>query len=424
MVIELQSKVELLSDENFDFSDEKKEDDSGITQNSISNKEYKNIEEKYINTIKTITEHSRFSLKIIISTIIDNPDYKFSTDYQRRQRWSIEKQSRLIESFLMNIPVPPIFLYETNYSEYEVIDGVQRLTAIGKFYKDEIKLTGLTEWKELNGFTYSQLPSRLKRILDNKTLYFNILLQEKSEKEQSLELKHIVFERLNNGGMQLNNQEVRNALYNGPLNQLCLKLAENKYFRKLWGIPIKKKDESEEIFRKRLVENSQYKKMQDVELVLNFFAYRHIEQTDNNLTKDTLNAFLKQGNQFESDILTSYEVIFNNTIELVYNVLGENALKYLVEIGNQPSTEKQCSNNKFPTKIIYNPLMYVFQQYSDDSVRQQLLTNSEKIKKDIEEFYKKNHMVFNLAHTNKKDIILRINLFKKFFDQYLTPSTN
>jgi Protein of unknown function DUF262 len=64
-------------------------------------------------------------------------------EYQRRRRWDDKKQSRLIESLLMNVPVPPIFLYETDLSRYEVMDGQQRLVSIIDFYSNNIVLDGL-----------------------------------------------------------------------------------------------------------------------------------------------------------------------------------------------------------------------------------------------------------------------------------------
>ncbi|XWK88512.1 MAG: DUF262 domain-containing protein [Phormidium sp.] len=74
--------------------------------------------------------------------------------YQRRLRWDEKKQSRLIESFLINIPVPPIILFEKEYNFYEVMDGQQRITAIRDFYENKLRLTGLELWSELNGRTY------------------------------------------------------------------------------------------------------------------------------------------------------------------------------------------------------------------------------------------------------------------------------
>jgi len=103
--------------------------------------------------VRIVTEQARYPLTTVVA-MYDSPDYKLNPDFQRRHRWDVGKQSRLIESFIMNVPIPAIFLYEVEYSQYEVMDGLQRVTAIHDFYKDNFSLTGLEEWKELNGYRY------------------------------------------------------------------------------------------------------------------------------------------------------------------------------------------------------------------------------------------------------------------------------
>jgi hypothetical protein len=167
------------------------------------------------------------------------PRYKLDPEYQRRHRWSIERKSRLIESFLMNVPVPPVFLYERDLARFEVMDGRQRLTALNDFYYDKFELKGLTYWPELDGRTYSTLPSKVRDGIDRRYISSIILLKETaSDDEQAAKLKKMVFERLNSGGVKLSSQESRNAVYDGPLNQLCLKLSENSRFKEMWGIPV------------------------------------------------------------------------------------------------------------------------------------------------------------------------------------------
>lgn len=113
------------------------------------------INEKYDKGEKRIlTEMNREKLPTFAASL-KNPNYiEIRPFYQRRPRWDKKRQSRLIESFLINIPVPPIILYEKDYNSYEVMDGQQRITAIQDFYDDKLKLTGLEIWPELNGKTY------------------------------------------------------------------------------------------------------------------------------------------------------------------------------------------------------------------------------------------------------------------------------
>lgn len=128
------------------------------------------INEKYVRgDIRIVTEQARYPLNTIV-TMVESGDYDLNPEFQRRHRWSRLKQSRLIESFIMNVPIPPIFLYEAKYSQYEVMDGLQRLTAIADFYRGIYKLDGLQEWKELNGLSYDQLPEQVRRGIDRRYL--------------------------------------------------------------------------------------------------------------------------------------------------------------------------------------------------------------------------------------------------------------
>ena len=150
------------------------------------------------------------------------------------------EKSKLIESFIMNVPIPPVFLYENEFSHYEVMDGLQRLTTIYDFYKDVFRLEGLQLWQELNGKRYSELPEKVRKGIDRRYISSVILLQESAKsEEEAAHMKQMVFERINSGGVQLEPQETRNALYDGKMNQLCLSLSKNKYLCQFLGIPIR-----------------------------------------------------------------------------------------------------------------------------------------------------------------------------------------
>lgn len=124
-----------------------------------NNKNYKEIiknSDEQINKkynsgeVRIVTEQARYPLPTL-SELFSKDKYNLHPEFQRRRRWSQEKKSKLIESFIINVPVPPVFLYEIDYASFEVMDGLQRITTIIDFYEDKYELTGLEEWAELNG---------------------------------------------------------------------------------------------------------------------------------------------------------------------------------------------------------------------------------------------------------------------------------
>lgn len=196
--------------------------------------------------------------------------------YQRRDRWDRKKRSRLVESFLMNIPVPPIFLYERNYNEYEVIDGRQRLEALRGFLNNEYALLGLEFWSEFDGLRFRGLPLVIQKGLMRRSLPAVVLMAETQHVSRSdVDVRRVLFDRLNTGGVKLNPQELRNALYPGPLNRLLITLAADPVFTRAWGIP--KHEPTTDASAEPpdvLLRNPMYAQMADVELVLRFFALR------------------------------------------------------------------------------------------------------------------------------------------------------
>ncbi|KOG90200.1 hypothetical protein ADK38_10025 [Streptomyces varsoviensis] len=174
--------------------------------------------------------------------------------FQRRERWDQRRQSALIESFLMNVPVPPVYLSEDDYGSYSVIDGKQRITAIRDFMSDAFPLAQLVRFEEINGLKFSDLPSELQNALRVRPYIRAITILRQSDRST----KYEVFHRLNSGGEPLNAQEIRNVIYRGPLNDLLMELSEAPFLRRHLKI--------------RDNRSSAYNLMQDAEVVLRFFV--------------------------------------------------------------------------------------------------------------------------------------------------------
>lgn len=359
--------------------------------------------------IRIVTEQARYPLAGILGMLKEEIDgkhgkelrYKLDPEYQRRHRWSTEKKSRLIESFLINVPVPPVFLYERDLARFEVMDGRQRLTALSDFYADKFPLTGLQYWADLDGRTYSKLPSKVRDGIDRRYISSTILLKETAaDEEQASMLKKMVFERLNSGGVKLGSQETRNAVYGGPLNTLCLSLSENQNFRRMWGIPVdpspEEKETDEEI--DDAVDEStragtrMFEKMEDVELVLRFFAYRQIDEFKAGLNKisEFLDLFIIRGNKFAPELYEDYRAMFDSTVSFLWDVFGTESFTML-------------GLSKRPTKIVYDPLMFIVNSAAVVPHHADLIANKGVLHKELKMMYEKYKDLFSGRRTNFKD---------------------
>lgn len=388
-----------------------------LFQETTDNKEnftHKEINDKYIKgEVRIITEQARYPLNTIVA-LIKSDDYILNPEFQRRHRWNVSRKSKLIESFIMNVPIPPIFLYEIEYSIYEVMDGLQRLTAISQFYEDEFELENLVEWKELNGLKYTQLPEQIKKGIDRRYISSIILLQETAKTEaEANRLKQLVFERINSGGEKLEAQEIRNALYPGILNNLTIKLSRNNYFCKLWNIPEPDKEEVDNgNVSKEVIENKYFRDMSDAELVLRFFAYRQIDQWQGNTMEFFLDRFQKKGNeQFNDELVSELEDVFNDTIKFAYDLFSEKAF-WLYR-----KREDNWFYNKRPTKILYDPLMQVLSNNLDK--KESIMSKQHEINNGLAEFHKENHELFKGRDTNKTKVLERIDILDQYINGFI-----
>lgn len=362
------------------------------------------INQKYQDgELRILTEQGRYPLQNIVQIM---ETMNLNPEYQRRRVWKDEQKSRLIESFIMNIPVPPVFLYEISFSRYEVMDGLQRLSTLHDFYTGKFALEGLEVWSELNGKKISDLPENIKKGIDRRYISTVVILNETAKNIQEEQfLKKFVFERLNTGGTKLTPQETRNALFDGNMNQLCIKIAsENLTFKKIFDIPV---DYDE------LQNNSLYRRMEDVELILRFFAYRQIENINNSTVSEILDTYLEKANEyFDENILNNLEDLFNCTIDLAYTIFESNTFKFKSRDKN-----KEITNWSKPSKMIYDPIMLILSNfYLDINSQKKLIENKFLIQERFEKVMNTEANEFSGRNNNKSDVLRRVNLFKEIFD--------
>ncbi len=280
--------------------------------------EYKNdmeetdnsIEENFVNFLnkkqrELITSTVDYNLDSL-SQLIKNRTVDLAPKYQRRYRWDDSRKSKLIESFLMNVPIPPIFLNEDDYGKYSVIDGKQRLSAINDFLSGSLTLTGLVVFKDLNGLTFLDLPSAFQSSLRIRANVRAIIILRQSDKD----IKYEVFQRLNTGGVRLNAQEIRNSAFPGLFNDKLIDLSESKFFQRVLGIKSKNKSRI-------------YQEMKDVELILRFFALKNNWKTYAGGLKKILDTFMDDNKNLTKKAVDDLAKEFVETAEKVESIFGE-----------------------------------------------------------------------------------------------------
>ena len=290
----------------------------------LSNPSILNSRETQLRVIRTNQDYNLDYLnQSIDNTIILGPDY------QRRSRWSTVQKSLLIESFLLNIPIPPIFLYEKDFHSYEVVDGRQRLEAIQDFFLDKFRLKKLSYYGHLNGCKFSELKTEDQRLLMRRSISATILMAE-SKGFDEIDVRMLLFDRLNTGGVKLNAQELRNAIFAGPFNNLLDKLSGNSIFRIIWGIPNPGDIEPQKSkAEKALVNNPIYKSMMDCELVLRAFGVMEVynEEIQDGSMKFILDDTMKKYQNVDNVTSKQMEQDFIDGVEFIYNVFEKESIK-------------------------------------------------------------------------------------------------
>ncbi len=297
-------------------------------------------------------------------------------DFQRNFVWDKKKSVSLIESILLDIPIPAIYLSEEKDGKEYVIDGQQRLTAFfsfidGKFPDGkDFKLTNLKVFTELRNKFFRDLDEKWQ----DKIRYYTIrTITFRSESDS--ELKFTIFERLNTGAVKLNDQELRNCIYRGPYNKLLKKLASEKDFMYLLSL------------------EKPHRRMRDIELVLRFASFFHATYLNYKppmkffLNKDMDNYQLIKEND-EKELTEA----FKKTISIIKSLLDNHAFKRYNR-GNKSSPDGKWEPKKFNASL-YDILMDSFAREDKnkiyrnlDSIREaliDLMTNEEEFIESIE----------------------------------------
>lgn len=275
-------------------------------------------------------------------------------DFQRQYVWDSTKASKLIESAILQIPLPIIYLSEEKDGKEYVIDGQQRLTSFfsyidGSFPEGKpFKLSGLNVCSDLNGKKFNELSDEMQNKINSYGVNTITFLKNSSEN-----LKFEIFERLNTGSVQLNDQELRNCLYRGNFNVALKEMAADLDFMYICGI------------------KAPDKRMKDIELVLRFCAFYHKTYLK---YKAPIRSFLNIEAQ-EKRIITDKDLLelksaFKNSCQIIRSLLDKNAFKRFYK-GKDGQINGFWEPSKFNTSL-YDILMYSFANEDKNKVFQNL----------------------------------------------------
>lgn len=360
--------------------EDKLEDDYEQTDEEFEKSQVNFLEKKQRELLTSTIDYNLGSLN---NLIIDGK-INLSPDYQRRLRWDDKRKSKLIESFFMNVVIPPVFLNEDNFGKYSVIDGKQRLSAISDFLSGKFALRGLEVFRDLNGLKFNKIPPEYQDSLNTRSTLRTIIILRQSDRD----IKSEVFHRLNTGGVHLNAQEIRNNIYSGSLNNLIMKLTENELYINLLGIKTKEKSKL-------------YQEMQDAELVLRFFALKDNWEKYSGGLKKVLDSFMEDNKKMKELEMESYKKSFLQTIENVQAVFGEEGAFRKWEIDKE-KWKLQISAPIFDAQM--------FSLYKKD--KNKLAANKEKIIREYQKLFNNDKFLDTIeSSTSSSDkFLLRINL--------------
>ena len=218
--------------------------------------------------------------------------------------WDENKQSKLIESLYLNIPIPVCYFAELEDGKYSVIDGKQRLSSISIFLSNDLILKNLKIASELNGKKQRTLEPEQLRKIESRTIRCIVIL-----KESDSDVCREIFDRLNSNSVPLNKQELRNSTFRGKFNDFLKELAKNKAFQNIRGV------------------DKEDKRMNDCELALRYFAFKEKLSSYRPPLAEFLDNYLKEGNKFSDEKSELEKKAFIEIVKIIHFVFDKNAFR-------------------------------------------------------------------------------------------------
>jgi uncharacterized protein with ParB-like and HNH nuclease domain len=234
----------------------------------------------------------------------------YMPEFQRNYVWTFKKASRFIESLLLGLPVPGIFLYrEEETQKLMIIDGLQRIETLRSFYEGRLKkrVFSLSDVApELHGKTIGDLSDEMRRKLDDMVIHATIIKADEPQ-EKNFDGVYQIFERLNTGGMNLNPQEIRACIFHGEFQKLLVTLALDPRYKKILRVEPKRK--------------------KDQEIILRLFALLFDVDSYSGNMKHFLNNFMQSNGDLSIHSSEKLQSIFSKTLDAFSDCIKEEIIK-------------------------------------------------------------------------------------------------
>lgn len=344
----------------------------------------------------------------LLLTRLSEGEMDLSPEFQRRANlWTDKRKSGLIESLLLRIPIPSLYVSEDSDGDYTVVDGLQRMCAIAHFVKVDalnaavgttlspLRLAGLQSLAdEYEGKSYAELPRPLQRRISETELTLHVIRASTPPA-----VKFNIFSRINQGGLPLAPQEIRNAIYPGEWKPRIKSMAESSEFKRATDFKIRGE------------------RMEDIELVLRFVAHYALGPTLERQEKQNLDEFLNdfvqgEGVSWGATEWASAEKAFYKAMKYAGQVFGRYAFrKYYGEGYRRP-----INRGLFESQAV------VLARFSEDELDYIALKRDFVLEKLAEKFNQDNEFAYSLLYATGRGSSSNIRL--QFLDGLLREALN
>lgn len=318
---------------------------------------------------------------------LENGEIDLSPEFQRNSNlWSMEQQSRLIESLMLKIPIPTFYFNATDDDKWIVIDGLQRLSAFQNFLVGnedsdgnciKERLIGLEYMTDFNGFTFDELPRQyIRRIKETPIVAYTV------EKGTPDTIVYNIFQRINTGGLELKPQEIRQALYVGKATELLRRMAEN------------------EIFLQATQYSIDSNRMSDCEYANRFVAFTELDITEyKGNVDDFLRKSLRKINQYSEEKIQRIEDSFVRVMTYCRDIFGKYAFRKFNENWRRGPINK----------ALFESWSLVFSQMTDEEL-DLLVQKKQKLLECLQRKFQDDDYILALKAGDQYSVIRRIDI--------------